>query len=125
MKVEKTKFCCFVISNDVDGDLSNRRIELFQNINKWKTVDSAGGVLNNTGYKAPRGIDFLRWMSQYRYMICIDVLSQLEELEKDNSLYNLKRNSELCELRISLTSFEEEFATLIIDKIGNESTKEK
>ena len=68
LKVRKTKFCCFVVSNTA-GDLSNRRLQLFELINDWKKVNSGGIVRNNIGYYAPRGLDFLRWICQYKYMI--------------------------------------------------------
>ena len=67
----KSKFCCFVVSNTV-GDLASRRSEVFARINAYQKVDSAGSVLNNTGYLAPRGPDFLDWIAQYKFMICLE-----------------------------------------------------
>ncbi len=71
MRAPKRGFCCFVVSNTV-GDMAQRRLEVFQRINTWQRVDSAGAQLNNTGYRAPRGVAFLDWISQYRYMICLE-----------------------------------------------------
>jgi hypothetical protein len=67
----KTRFCCFVASGTI-GHLAAERIALLQRINQWKRVHSAGRVLNNVNYLAPRGIDFLRWISKFRYMICLE-----------------------------------------------------
>jgi alpha(1,3/1,4) fucosyltransferase len=71
LKEKKTQFCCFVASGTI-GELAVRRMALFQQIDKWKPVHSAGKVLNNVNYLAPRGLDFLRWISRYRYMICLE-----------------------------------------------------
>lgn len=186
LQVEKTKFCCFVISNDTDGNLCSYRIELFHSVNKWvsarsneqgylsKQVDSGGKILNNIGYNAPRGIDFLRWIAQYRYMICIEnsldahyktekpfqawfagtvpiyygacveefnqesiisapnaaeVISQLERLENNDTLYNLKRHADLCK-QLSMKPFDDKFRCFIDDIViskknyGNDSLKD-
>lgn len=71
LQVPKTRYCCFVVSNNV-GELAKRRQEVFQQINARGPVDSAGSVLNNTGYRAPRGADFLDWIAQYKFMICLE-----------------------------------------------------
>jgi glycosyl transferase family 10 (putative fucosyltransferase) len=73
LKVPKTKFCCFVVSN-TRGDLSDRRIQLFREINSWRHVDSGGHVLNNQPgqLRAPWGLDFIPWIAQHRYMICLE-----------------------------------------------------
>jgi hypothetical protein len=70
LKSPREKFCCFVTSNDLYGDVVERREEIFREIHAWQHVDSAGANFNNTGYLAPKGLDFLRWISQYRFMIC-------------------------------------------------------
>lgn len=67
----RTRFCCFVVSNTV-GELSARRHELFTRIHAYQRVDSAGAVLNNTGYRAPRGLAYLDWLAQYRFVISIE-----------------------------------------------------
>jgi hypothetical protein len=35
-------------------------------------VDSAGAQLNNTGFRAPRGVQFLDWIAKYKFMICLE-----------------------------------------------------
>lgn len=69
----KTKFCCFVTSNDRTGhrDCVYGRIDLFEKLNSIKRVDSAGKIKNNLGYLAPT-IDFVDWVSDYKFMICIE-----------------------------------------------------
>ena len=67
----KRNFCCFVVSN-TQGDLAGRRIELFGEVNEYRRVDSAGSVLNNTGYRAPRDAAFLDWIAQYKFMISVE-----------------------------------------------------
>lgn len=52
--------------------MKGTREQVFRVVNDWRRVDSAGHELNNTGYLAPRGIEYLRWISQYRYMICLE-----------------------------------------------------
>ena len=71
MATEKTEFCCFVASNTM-GDLAKERMALFGRINQWQRVDSGGAILNNLGYRVPRGLEFLRWIAKYKYMICIE-----------------------------------------------------
>jgi len=76
LAVSKTGFCCFVVSkrhrSKKHGNLAAERIALFEQVNAWKRVDSAGAVCNNVGYRAPRGTDFLRWIAKYKYMICLE-----------------------------------------------------
>ena len=71
LQIPKSRFCCFVVSNNV-GELAQRRQQVFQEINARKPVDAAGSVLNNTGYHAPRGAEFLDWIAQYKFMICLE-----------------------------------------------------
>lgn len=71
LEARKTRFCCFVTSNTV-GDLARKRVALFEQIGRWRHVDSAGLVLNNVNYLAPRGLSYLLWIAQYKYMICIE-----------------------------------------------------
>jgi hypothetical protein len=71
LAVPKTRICCFVVSNMM-GDLARGRLQIFKYVSRWRPVDSAGKVMNNTGYLAPRGLDFLRWIAQYKYMICLE-----------------------------------------------------
>ncbi len=72
LKAPRDKFCCFVTSNKYFGEMKGTREQVFRVVNDWRRVDSAGHELNNTGYLAPRGIEYLRWISQYRYMICLE-----------------------------------------------------
>jgi hypothetical protein len=71
LSVPKSGFCCFVVSNTVGG-MAERRQQVFQHINAWRRVDSAGSLLNNTGYRAPRGAAFLDWIAHYKFMICLE-----------------------------------------------------
>jgi hypothetical protein len=72
LKRRKSKFCCFVVSNSSYGDLSKRRFEIFSEINAYKTVDSAGTAFNNVGYLAPKNEEFFEWISDYKFMICLE-----------------------------------------------------
>lgn len=71
LNVKKSRFCCFVISSKL-GALADDRIALFEKIDSWQRVNSAGKILNNVGTLAPRGLDFLRWIARFRYMICLE-----------------------------------------------------
>lgn len=71
LQVPKSGFCCFVVSNTVGG-MAERRQQAFQRVNAWQRVDSAGSLLNNTGYRAPRGTAFLDWIARYKFMICVE-----------------------------------------------------
>lgn len=69
---KKTKFCCFVVSNDRTGhvDMMVKRIKLFDALNDIKHVDSGGAVRNNVGI-AP-WLGFIDWVSDYKFMICLE-----------------------------------------------------
>jgi hypothetical protein len=54
------------------GELGAKRIDLFKEIDAWKRCYSAGRVMNNVNYLAPRGLEFLQWISRFRYMICLE-----------------------------------------------------
>jgi Glycosyltransferase family 10 (fucosyltransferase) C-term len=71
LQTPRTGFCCFVVSNTV-GDMAQRRLDIFQRIDSWQRVDSAGAQMNNTGYRAPRGVEFLDWIARYKFMICLE-----------------------------------------------------
>lgn len=66
---EKSKFCCFIVSNPT----AKKRIEFFQKLNKVKSVDSAGRYLNNIGYFLDGGtfvkMDFIK---DYRFVISFE-----------------------------------------------------
>lgn len=72
MRSPRDKFCCFVTSNKYFGEMKKTREDVFRRIHAWRAVDSAGLECNNVGYLAPRGTEYLRWISQYRYMICLE-----------------------------------------------------
>ncbi len=71
LEIKKTRFCCFVASS-MCGDLGPKRVDLFEEINQWKHVDSGGAMRNNMDFRPPRGLDYLRWIAQYKYMICLE-----------------------------------------------------
>jgi hypothetical protein len=71
LELPKSRFCCMVVSN-TRGEQSQRRLALFDELNRWRPVDSGGKILNNLGYRPPRGLEFLEWIAQYRYMICLE-----------------------------------------------------
>jgi hypothetical protein len=157
LKAAKSEFCCFVASGTL-GDLAVERGILCHRINVWKGVHSAGRVLNNVYYFAPRGLEFLAWINQFKYMICFenskephyitekpfqpwfagtvpiynggcvnelnqhaivnassaDVLLQLEVLEDRPDLYEAKRHADLVDKPLTLTSFEEDFRSVLM-----------
>jgi hypothetical protein len=49
----KTKFCCFLAS--YANKKTRLRNDFFHKLCKYKKVDSAGGALNNVGYRVPPG----------------------------------------------------------------------
>ena len=65
------KFCCFVVTNWG----TECRNKMFEILNQYKKVDSAGKYQNNIGYKLDgsywdkKTIDFI---SQYKFMICFE-----------------------------------------------------
>jgi len=68
----KSKFCCFVVSN-AGRKKTQKRVEFFHRLSKYKKVDSGGAALNNIGYRIPDGVgpkwDFLR---QYKFNIAFE-----------------------------------------------------
>lgn len=71
LKVKKSEFCCFVASGTL-GNLAVDRAVLMHRINLKRRVHSAGRVLNNVNYLAPRGLEFLAWIAQYQFMLCME-----------------------------------------------------
>jgi hypothetical protein len=66
----KTKFCGFVSSNPTVAI----REHIFHSINRYKKIDSAGPVLNNTGYIIPRdgfpGVARkIDWLRDYKFTL--------------------------------------------------------
>jgi hypothetical protein len=68
----KTKFCSFVVSN-AKRKKTQKRIEFFHRLSRYKKVDSAGTALNNMGYRIPFGsehkVEFLR---PYKFNIAFE-----------------------------------------------------
>ncbi|MGA2750896.1 MAG: glycosyltransferase family 10 [Verrucomicrobiota bacterium] len=68
----KTKFCSYVVSGHSHRKNRNR-LEIFEKLCKYKTVDSGGRFLNNIGGPVPGGykgkIDF---MSHYKFHIAFE-----------------------------------------------------
>lgn len=62
---EKTKFCCTVVSNRY-GKERNR---FFEELSKYKKVDSGGNYLNNIGYKVADKIKFIK---NYKFTISFE-----------------------------------------------------
>lgn len=72
LQVPKTEFCCFLSQNKVFGHLAMPRIEFFQKLSQYKKVMAGGGTCNNLGCRVPRGIPSLRWINQFKFMICFE-----------------------------------------------------
>jgi alpha(1,3/1,4) fucosyltransferase len=67
----KTKFCAFVVGNIHRN--TQKRIDFFRRLSRYKHVDSGGRALNNIGSPIPGGatgkVDFLR---PYKFNICFE-----------------------------------------------------
>lgn len=61
----KKKFCCMIVSNPA----ASKRIEFFRKLNAYKQVDSAGRVLNNTGYLVENKLAFIK---DYRFVFAFE-----------------------------------------------------
>lgn len=61
----KSKFCCFIVSND----RAQYRINFFNKLSKYKKVDSGGKTLNNIGYLVT---DKIKFMKSYKFCICFE-----------------------------------------------------
>jgi hypothetical protein len=61
----KTKFCCMVVSNGQ----SKKRLNFFEKLSKYKTVDSGGAVMNNVGGPVKDKLDFIK---DYRFVIAFE-----------------------------------------------------
>ena len=72
---EKTKFCCFIVSNST-GDVRNK---IFNLLNQYKKVDSLGkyknncDILNNIIISTDKYYDII---SQYKFIICCENTSK-------------------------------------------------
>lgn len=63
--IEKSKFCCMVVSNEN----SNERIDFFNKLSKYKKVDSGGKILNNVGGPVADKMEFIR---NYKFIIAFE-----------------------------------------------------
>lgn len=61
----KKKFCCMLVSNAK----AKERIDFFHELSKYKTVDSAGRYLNNTGRNIDDKMDFIK---DYKFAISFE-----------------------------------------------------
>jgi hypothetical protein len=67
----KTKFCGFLAS--YANNKTRVRNEFFHKLCKYKKVDSAGGALNNVGYRVPPGpAAKLDWLRPYKFNIAFE-----------------------------------------------------
>jgi hypothetical protein len=65
------KFCCMIVSN---GNVESRN-KIFQRVNKYKRVDSAGKYINNMDVVLESHYtseDFINFLSQYKFVICFE-----------------------------------------------------
>lgn len=68
----KTEFCCFISKNKWFGHLLEYRKDFFNKLSQYKQVISGGDVCNNTGCCVPKGLHGLRWINQFKFMICFE-----------------------------------------------------
>jgi hypothetical protein len=62
---QKTKFCCFIVSNDA----CKIRNDFFINLSKYKPVDSGGRLFNNIGGLVENKLEFIR---DYKFVIAFE-----------------------------------------------------
>jgi hypothetical protein len=66
---DKSKFCCFIVSNPS----ATKRINFFRKLNAAKKVDSAGKHLNNIGRSLEPGtLGKLNFIKDYRFVISFE-----------------------------------------------------
>ncbi|AYV86036.1 MAG: alpha (1,3)-fucosyltransferase [Solivirus sp.] len=68
---DKTKFCCFCVTNGSQLEGCIYRDTMFRELSKYKMVESLGNHLNNVGGVVPKE-NFDRYVSQYKFMICFE-----------------------------------------------------
>lgn len=61
----KTKFCCMVVSNAA----SQKRLDFFKDLSKYKHIDSGGKVMNNIGGPVKDKMSFIK---DYRFVISFE-----------------------------------------------------
>jgi len=123
----KTKFCCMVVSNDQ----AKKRLQFFEKLSQYKTVDSGGKVMNNVGGYVK---DKMAFISDYRFVIAFENASYpgyttekiIEPLLADciplywgNPLINEEFNTG-CFLNLDDSKSEEELIEEIITIDSNE-----
>ena len=67
----QSKFCLFSVSNGNAQD----RIKFYNELTKYKKVDSCGKFMNNLGYNCPGNFaskEYHDFISQYKFMICFE-----------------------------------------------------
>lgn len=70
----KVNFCSILSNHDRD----NTRSKIFNLLNRYKKVDSAGKWKKNVNYKIFNGVDNkLKWLSYYKFNICCE--SKIDE----------------------------------------------
>ena len=66
---QKTKFCCFIVSNDK----SKKRNDFFKKLTAIKHVDSAGKYLNNIGKNLEGGtLEKFKFIADYKFVISFE-----------------------------------------------------
>lgn len=68
----KSRFCNFIVSNHVCADPF--REKAFRVLSQYKHIDSAGGFLNNTGYKLT---DKFAFQSECKFSLCFENSSHI------------------------------------------------
>jgi len=74
----QSKFCLFSVSSETD-----KRVSFFNELSKYKRVDSCGSVLNNLGYNCPGTFDskeYHDFINHYKFMICFENTSMKDYL---------------------------------------------
>jgi hypothetical protein len=71
----KTKFCSFVVSN-AHPKKTQKRIEFFHRLSRYKKVDSGGAFLNNIGHQIPggenRAANKIAFLAPYKFNIAFE-----------------------------------------------------
>jgi hypothetical protein len=68
----KTKFCSFVVSN-AKRKKTQKRVEFFHRLSKYKQVDSGGAALNNIGRRIPHGADHkVEFIRPYKFNVAFE-----------------------------------------------------
>ena len=123
----KTKFCCMVVSNGQ----SKKRLDFFEKLSRYKTVDSGGKIMNNVGGPVKDKLAFIR---DYRFVISFEnekypgyTTEKIIEPFLVGSIplywgnpYASKDFNEHCFLQLASTKSDEEFIAEILELDNNE-----